>query len=358
MIFSKGFRFLNKVFFVGFFVLQGSVLQAQQAEQQANQQVNPQVQQGAVEESEILIDLVESTSRVAYRMQVIGQYEEIQHMGEVKHSDLGNAYVFNRNLATSMFVTGAASIMGGVELLRRGIYIAGVRDRAFVSIGSGLFLSAVGFYSVVEGSTGVGGGYKDVDTADLVAIEKELFELSIREAAKTLAEQSLSIVSMDYLTNKDYLRFEKAIVAKMKDNLVKVNSSVSTFDQALDQKSEAEKAKIYKAQKQLYIKPFSVAAILFEQRLINTKQQAALEAVLEVRKLLVSDDARTPKSTGDLKKLIETQLQQSKVAMHIVQDVVAGLEEKNRKREISKELEALSAAIEESEEYLKELGEL
>ncbi len=301
------------------------------------------------EETEILLDLIESTSKIAYRMNVLAQFEHFNILGQARKTGFNQAYEAKRAAAFHHVVIGSLTFLSGMVAL----YIASttrIGDGLLGPVGS--WSLALGATSVIHGSSyGPGGQVLDVDEADLAALDMELFNISIRSYAKETVGQCLEIAGLEDIDTLQRVNLEQQITAAMKDNLVRISPRVTAFGQP----SEEEKYEIDRKRRQIYIKPFSVASILKENGIISQKQKAALEAVMKARSNVAPKESKQSMARSETWFLIKEQLKKSKEALLVVQEVLAESKGQADKSELSRELKALSGAIAESEEYLEEL---
>jgi|GEM_PF-2715907 len=298
------------------------------------------------QEREILEDLLDSTTRVAYRMQTLGRYEELAKLLSTKPVDFGDErYQSKACEARLISLTGGVATAGGLLLASAGI------EKNKGSLFGGAGLAVLGITSI-NFAENYNKEVLDLDEHDLSAEETQAIDMDIQNQAKSIAKEALSIVGLDDLPANKNLKLEVSIADTMRANRARVipNASINHWTSAKE---------LEESRSQVYIKPFSVAKIMQEQKLLNQKQKESLDELLAMRGQAIAN----PQVSGvqdllDIRYEIILQIERSRNALKAIEKLTAISETVKHNVEITTELKALEEAIADSDALIAEWEDL
>jgi len=289
------------------------------------------------QQSEILEDLVDATSKIAYRLEVLGQYKELSTAFTMYSSDrdMGPSEL-NTRFSHSSSITGGVSTYAGLISLAEGMIIG---DKLILY--SGTSSVTVGGISLMNSSFGSEGSMVAVADVDMQKDDLMSSEYSVRQFAQKMLNQTLVVTGLQSIPVRKKLKFLDAIEAKIRDGRVRC--------------SREAKSELGQAAQQVCIKPFSVAEIMFEQKLLSKKQQAALQSLLDKHRGVITHTSKFDSAPfrvhTDRTRL---QLKQSRRVLSVLKEVAVDCCLAKDSAGIQSEMDALEQAIIEAEELLVE----
>jgi len=298
-----------------------------------------------INEQEILEDLIESTSKVAYRAGVLAQYEEITHILELEATELGTGSYYSLKYgAKSLNITGVIVALLGLSYAFNASKYSESGD-----LMRGIGLSIFGTASLQ--SRGMNESYHRKNTDQLHVLDRELLTIQINQEAKRIADSTITIAGLESTCTASRVRFESVLQNAIRTNIARKIPAFETF-------GDTDTKELLESGKHLYVKPFSVAAILHEQKLISIKQKKALESIVSMKNHTETKIYKYNSGTiANIKTTLEDQLGRSRTMFNLTREAAAQIENSKHNDEITAELKALEDAIAESEELLAEWNE-